>query len=214
MGRRLRIAVGGIAHETAGVLDGATMPGSSASFTPSAASFTESALRGAALTIEATLGGTIAGYLQGCDEQGMEAVPLSFVSGGSGGPITADTLRLLIAEELVAPLRAALPVDGVLVGLHGSFAAQGVDDADGEVLRAIRDVVGPSMPIYAALDQHCNVSQLMVDNTDVLSVMRTYLLPGNSRASFKSIITWNMEDSCVPMFPGVGTLMSMAPSGP
>jgi microcystin degradation protein MlrC len=103
----------------------------------------------------------------------MEAVPLLHLNIGSGGPIGADMLRGFIAE-LLAALRAAAPVDGVLLGLHGSFAAAGVDDADGEVMEAVRRAVGPGVPIMAALDQHCNISSLMVDSADVLSVMRTY----------------------------------------
>ena len=172
---RLRVAVGGIAHETAGVLDGVSPPaiGEPRSSTPPLASFLDGALRGAQMTVDRTIGTTVSGYLQGCLEQEMEALPTLFASGASGGPVTSETLRAVI-DELVEATRAVLPIDGCLVALHGSFAAQGVDDADGEVLRALRALVGPSVPIYAALDQHCNVSQLMVDNADVLSVMRTY----------------------------------------
>ena len=169
---RFRVAVGGIAHETAGVLDGVTLPGSppGSSATPTFDSFESNAKRGPEqMTPEATIGTQVAGYLQGCAEQGLEAVPLYHASGGSGGPIAAPTLARVI-EELLAPLRAALPVDGVLLALHGSFAAQGADDADGEVLAAVRGVVGPDVLVYAALDQHCNISQLMIDSADVLSV--------------------------------------------
>eukprot|EP01043_Picozoa_sp_COSAG02_P019641 COSAG02_NODE_953_length_15689_cov_112.180564_12_plen_634_part_00 len=174
--RRFRIAVGGVAHETAGVLDGVSPPalGNPQSSTPSLASFiVDGAKRGSEMTVDSMIGTTVSGYLQGCAEQNMEALPTLFASGASGGPVTSDTLRAVI-DELVEATRAVLPVDGLLVALHGSFAAQGVDDADGEVLKALRSLVGPSVPIYAALDQHCNVSQLMVDNADVLSIMRTY----------------------------------------
>ena len=128
---RFRVAVGGIAHETAGVLDGVTLPGSppGSSATPTFNSFESNAKRGEQVTPEATIGTQVAGYLQGCAEQGLEAVPIYHASGGSGGPIAAPTLARVI-EELLAPLRAALPVDGVLLALHGSFAAQGSDDAD------------------------------------------------------------------------------------
>lgn len=45
-----------------------------------------------------------------------------------------DSLR----EELLADLRAAMPVDLVLLGLHGAMVAEGCDDCEGELLRQVR----------------------------------------------------------------------------
>jgi hypothetical protein len=82
---RLRVAVGGIAHETAGVLDGVSPPaiGEPRSSTPPLASFLDGALRGAQMTVDRTIGTTVSGYLQGCLEQEMEALPTLFASGAS-----------------------------------------------------------------------------------------------------------------------------------
>ena len=49
-----------------------------------------------------------------------------------------DTLR----EELLADLRAAMPVDLVLLALHGAMVAEGCDDCEGELLRQVRGIVG------------------------------------------------------------------------
>src|SRR2546423_15255648 len=46
-------------------------------------------------------------------------------------------------DEILAQLRAALPVDGVLLGLHGAMIAQGYDDAEGDVVARVREIAGP-----------------------------------------------------------------------
>ena len=77
-------------------------------------------------------------------------------------------------DELLDDLRRAGPVDGVLLSLHGSFAAEGIDDADGAVLQAVRDQVGPDVPLMSVHDLHCNLPEAMIDPADALAVMRTY----------------------------------------
>ena len=62
----------------------------------------------------------------------------------------------------------------MLLSLHGSFAADGIDDADGEILRRVRNEVGPDCPIMAVHDLHSNISRQMVDNADALIIERTY----------------------------------------
>ena len=78
-----------------------------------------------------------------------------------GGRVTREAFDIL-RDEIVAGIRAALPVDGVLLVLHGAMTLQ--NDDDGETLRiqAVRNVVGPSMPIVAPLDLHTNLSDDMV----------------------------------------------------
>ena len=61
------------------------------------------------------------------------------------GPATADTFCWL-RDELVAALRAALPVDAVLLALHGAMVAEEHPDVEGEVLSALREILGPAMP--------------------------------------------------------------------
>lgn len=46
-------------------------------------------------------------------------------------------------------------------------------DAVGEILRRVREVVGPGVPLVATLDMHANVSAGMVEHADVLVVWRT-----------------------------------------
>src|SRR5262249_60967884 len=61
-------------------------------------------------------------------------------------------------EEMLAALRGALPVDAVLLALHGAMVADGAPDVEGEVLRAVRELIGRDVPLVATLDLHANVT--------------------------------------------------------
>lgn len=84
----------------------------------------------------------------------------------------ADYHRL--KSELVEALRAAMPVDGVTLFLHGAQVAEGTDDCEGDMLAAVRGVVGPSVPVGVVFDLHGNVSDAMIANTDVLMACLEY----------------------------------------
>ena len=101
------------------------------------------------------------------EEPGCEVIPLLGAKAGSGGPVVGQVFYALL-NELVGRLKTALPVDGVLLILHGAMMAQDEPDATGEILRAVRAVVGQSVPIVATLDLHANVTARMVRNATAL----------------------------------------------
>jgi microcystin degradation protein MlrC len=88
------------------------------------------------------------------------------------GAATRDTFAWL-RSELLDALRAALPVDAVLLALHGAMAAEGAPDVEGEILRAIRGVIGQAVPLVATLDLHANVTETMVRHADALVLYHT-----------------------------------------
>src|ERR1700676_4162142 len=71
-----------------------------------------------------------------------EIVGLVRLPAWPGGPATADTFPRL-RDELTENLRRALPVDGVLLALHGSLAAEGTPDVEGDILDSVRALIGP-----------------------------------------------------------------------
>ena len=62
------------------------------------------------------------------------------------------------ATKSSASLKAALPVDGVVLGLHGAMVAQGYDDCEGDLLERVRAIVGPDVVIAAELDPHSHLT--------------------------------------------------------
>lgn len=86
---------------------------------------------------------------------------------GASGPMNQDAFEEVCAR-ITAGIRAAMPVDGVFLALHGAATATVDRDPDGTLLRQVREIVGPGVPVLATLDLHCNVSWEMVRQADML----------------------------------------------
>ncbi len=115
---------------------------------------------------------TISGYLNAADELDFEIVPLMYAVTGPIGTITKDAYDRLTAE-MFGMLRNEGPWDGVLISNHGAAVSEEFPDMDGEFCRAVREIVGPDVPIGVTLDMHGNVSKPVVEHTDICVVWRT-----------------------------------------
>jgi microcystin degradation protein MlrC len=79
-----------------------------------------------------------------------------------------------LRDELLADLRAAMPVDAVVLPLHGAMVAEGCDDCEGELLERVRAIVGPRVPIGVELDLHCHFTERMRRFADILVAFKEY----------------------------------------
>jgi microcystin degradation protein MlrC len=79
-----------------------------------------------------------------------------------------------LRNRLLDDLRAAGPVDCVLLNLHGAMAASGQADCSGELLAATREIVGPNAIIGAELDLHCHLTPWMSEAADILVAYKEY----------------------------------------
>ena len=96
------------------------------------------------------------------------------VAGAQPSGTTTRAAYEALRDELLADLRKALPVDMVLLGLHGAMVADGYDDCEGDLLARVRDIVGPATAIGAELDPHCHLTPLMVQSADFLIAFKEY----------------------------------------
>lgn len=101
-----------------------------------------------------------------------EIVGLVRLPAWPSGAATADTFAWL-RDEMVKSLSRALPVDAVLLALHGALVADGTPDVEGAVLEACRALIGPDVPLVATLDLHTNITERMVRNADALVLYHT-----------------------------------------
>ncbi len=77
-------------------------------------------------------------------------------------------------DEILGQLRAAMPVDGVLLGLHGAMVAHGYDDCEGDILEHVRAIVGPKVPIGVELDPHCHLTEKRIRLADAVILYKEY----------------------------------------
>jgi microcystin degradation protein MlrC len=114
----------------------------------------------------------LAGYFAASERLGFEIVPLIFAVAGPIGTITKDCFDTLVGEML-AQLEEHGPWDGVLLAQHGAAVSEEYPDADGEIARRVRALVGPGVPIGVTPDMHANISQQLVDNCTITVVYAT-----------------------------------------
>ena len=79
-----------------------------------------------------------------------------------------------LRDEILDGVKASVPLDAVILLLHGAMAAEGYDYCEGDLLSRIRAIVGPSVPIAATLDPHCHFTQLMQASADILIAYKEY----------------------------------------
>ncbi|MBA3379382.1 MAG: M81 family metallopeptidase, partial [Chloroflexia bacterium] len=88
-----------------------------------------------------------------------------------GGPVEADGYAA-IKVELLERLQRVLPLDGFFFDIHGAMTVEGLDDAEGDLITAIRELVGPGCIISTGMDLHGNVSDVLVGAVDCFTAFR------------------------------------------
>lgn len=81
-----------------------------------------------------------------------------------------ETLR----DQILAEIERALPLDMVVLGMHGAMVADGYDDCEGDMLERVRQIVGAGVAIGATLDPHGHISQRMFATADLLISWKEY----------------------------------------
>ena len=167
----LRVAVGGFLHESHSF---APLPTRWADFLkpggfPGLAEGTAmlAAVRGCSLAI--------AGAIETAETASASLVPLTWCLASPAGPVQDEAFER-IAAMICSGLSRALqeaPLDGVFLDLHGAAVSVSFPDAEGELLRRVRRIVG-AVPIAITLDPHANLTQQMVAECDSVSPYRTY----------------------------------------
>jgi microcystin degradation protein MlrC len=154
--RRFVVGIGGLMHE-------------SNSFNPAKTTVADfEGLRGIPVTTSAEQvalwrksSTEVTGYLEGAEEEGFDVHPGYFASATPKGPLTADTFNTL-TDKLIASLKAAPKLDGILLALHGAMVADNHPQGDEEIVRRVRKAFGNTIPVVVTHDFHGNPSPELV----------------------------------------------------
>lgn len=106
-------------------------------------------------------------------ETGWTVIEGKIAFAGPSG-ITVRKAYEYLRDQLLADLKAALPVDMVLLQVHGAMIAEGYEDAEGDLFARVREIIGPTVFLGAELDPHCHLSPLKVASTDLLVLFKEY----------------------------------------
>jgi microcystin degradation protein MlrC len=114
----------------------------------------------------------IGGFIQQAEQFGYQLLPVIWAGTSPSAHVEQCTYQR-ICDEIIASIQQH-PADAVYLDLHGAMVSEQVDDGEGELLRRVREAVGPDIPVIASLDFHANVTQVMFAHSDVLICYRTY----------------------------------------
>jgi microcystin degradation protein MlrC len=154
-----RIAIGGILHETHSFMEQRT----------TLADFAAQSLHLGDDMIMSMRGSRtgIGGMIDRAIEYSWQLLPTLYAAAMPAGLVTADAYRELLGE-LTEGLAQRMPIDGLLLALHGAMVAEGELDAEAEIVARLRAIVGNAVPIVVLLDMHGNISPRLVELADVL----------------------------------------------
>ena len=166
----MRLASGGVQHETNTF---STTPTTLADFIRYSQLGPQ--LNGGNAIVEryAGTGSIHGGYIDGAQAAGIELLPLLTATACPSGIIAQQAFDTMLGWFLER-FEKVLPVDGVLLDLHGAMVTECYQDAEGEFIDAVRKLVGQYMPIVVTLDLHANITEKMADLADVIIGFDTY----------------------------------------
>ena len=108
-----------------------------------------------------------------CAREGWTLIEGSASWAEPAGMVARATYEEL-RDEILGQLEAALPVDAVVMGLHGAMVAQGYDDPEGDLLDRIRAMVGPQVLVCAEFDPHSHLTARRVAAADFFVVFKEF----------------------------------------
>ncbi|RTM06943.1 MAG: M81 family peptidase [Bradyrhizobiaceae bacterium] len=114
-----------------------------------------------------------AGFIAVADANGWDIVPTIACAASPSAHVTEEAFERITAT-MVDRIKAAGPLDGVYLDLHGAMVTEHREDGEGEILARVRQVIGPDVPLVASLDLHANVTPEMIAQADALIAYRKY----------------------------------------
>ncbi|KAF2973479.1 hypothetical protein GQX73_g35 [Xylaria multiplex] len=92
-----------------------------------------------------------------------------------GGIVTRNAFETLSAEIIsrLKDITTSVVLDGMWFDIHGAMCVEGIDDAEYQLLKRCREVIGPDVLVSASMDLHGNVSRELAHQTDLITCYRT-----------------------------------------
>jgi len=108
-----------------------------------------------------------AGMIEGAEKYGLELYPIHFFNAVPRGPIDGPGFNSMV-DRVIQGLKKAPGYDGVLLVLHGAMIADGFPSGDAEIVRRVRQAMGPRFPIAVTHDFHANVDPAIIADANIV----------------------------------------------
>ncbi len=128
----------------------------------------------AAITARGAANTELAGFVEVARKNGWQMIHSISALASPAGPVSRaayDHIAGIICRDVTAHKGR---IDGILLSLHGAQVCDFCEDGEGELLRRLRAIVGPDLPISVTLDLHANATASMAENAQIWVSYKTY----------------------------------------
>lgn len=115
----------------------------------------------------------LTGFIEQAQHLGHRITPVLWCSAPPFGIVTQRAYDHIV-NTLLDGIKHHNNIDAIFLDLHGAMVCESSEDGEGELVKRIREIVGPDIPIATALDLHANITQDMYEQFDVIDIYRTY----------------------------------------
>jgi microcystin degradation protein MlrC len=119
-------------------------------------------------------GQEIDGIIQTAKAEGIELVPAVAAYGGASRPVQDSAYAYIRDRAVACAQQGRKRIDGVILALHGAMATETSEDPEGELIAALKEVVGHTVPIVVSFDMHCHMTEQKLRAADAIVGYHTH----------------------------------------
>ena len=106
------------------------------------------------------------------EKYNIHPYPIFFSRSIPGGPIEYNSY-ISIKNNFFDCLRVLLPLEGIMLIMHGAMYVSGIEDPEGEWIEELRKIVGKKTIISLSYDLHGQITDKIIKNINIFSAFKT-----------------------------------------
>jgi len=106
------------------------------------------------------------------EKNNLKLIPIFLCKSIPGGPIELD-FYTKIKKKFIKKLQNLLPLDGIILIMHGAMNVPGIEDPEGQWIEEIRKVIGKNSYISLSFDLHGQITDKIIDNINSFTAYKT-----------------------------------------
>lgn len=106
------------------------------------------------------------------DNHGIELIPSIYANAGSAGVVDKSSFNYIESYILKEIKEHIHEIDGIFLMLHGASEVEEIGSGDHHILKEVRKLVGPYLPVAIVCDPHGNLCEEYVTSTQIIRSYR------------------------------------------
>lgn len=106
------------------------------------------------------------------DKNNVELIPSIYANAGASGVVDKSSFDYIETYLRRAIKKHIRKIDGIFLMLHGASEVEEIGSGDHHILKEVRKLVGPYLPIAVVCDPHGNLEKDYVESTQIIRSYR------------------------------------------